>query len=307
MDRPCRWSLGALAWAVMDRRTFLRALGMTTGVVGAGAFATACSNGQGGIPAGEPGISVGIGSFETLVGDERRVNLVVTENDLTPIVDASVEVYLRTLEGEVRSGPHPTTYYPEIGEGTGSGLGIYQAALPLTEPGVVELVAVEGDRYGVGALTVVAPESSQAPAPGQPAPATPTPTTAADQGVSPLCTETPPCPLHEVSLDSALAEGRPVMLLFATPQYCQTAACAPAVGNLVSVREGGDWGDLVFIHCEIYPNADAVGSSFVQAVVDWGLPTEPWLFAIASDGTISDRLDGPMLADDMRRLSEALV
>lgn len=291
----------------MDRRSFLRTVGIVAGATGSGALVTACSGGDGGIPSGEPAISVGIGSFETLVGDERPVNLVVTENDQTPIVDADVEVYLRTPDGEVRSGPHPTTYYPEIGEGTGSGLGIYQAALPLTTAGVFEVVAVADDRYGVGALTVVAPENAQAPVPGQPAPSVPTPTTAADLGVSPLCTEDPPCPLHEVSLDTALAEGRPVMLLFATPRYCQTTACAPAVGNLTSVHADGNWGDTVFIHCEIYPNEQAVGTSFVQAVVDWALPTEPWLFAIDADGTISDRLDGPMLADDMRRLARGLA
>lgn len=295
----------------MDRRSFLRTIGIATTAAGAGALVGGCSGGQGGertgIPSGDPGISVGIGSFELLTGEQRRVNLLLTENDRTPIADADVQVWLRTLEGEVLSGPHTAAYHPETAVEVAGGLGIHQTALPLPRPGTLEVVAVTGDRYGTAALTVVAPENAQAPVPGQPATPTPTPTVADDLGVSPLCTEDPPCPLHEVSLDTALAAGRPVLLLFSTPRYCQTAVCAPAVRNLVAIHGDRDWGEIAFIHCEIYPSEDAVGSSYVQAVLDWGLPTEPWLFAIGADGVISDRLDGPMLADDMRRLAEGVA
>jgi hypothetical protein len=290
-----------------DRRTFLRAAGVAAGVAGAGGLLAACGGGSP-IPGGEPGLSVANASFETLTGPERRLNLVVTENDATPIVGAELAIYLRTLEGEVLDGPFEATYHPEEGEGTGSGRGLYQTLLPLPDPGMFDVVAVEGDRWGAATVTVVTPEQAQAPVPGQPAIATATPTVADPLGVSPICTEDPPCPLHEVSLDDALTEGRPVMLLFATPAYCQTVACAPAVGNLTAVRADGEWNDTAFIHVEIYPDEQAVADlTLTQAVTDWGLPTEPWLFAIRADGVIADRLDGPMLAADMRRLAEQVV
>jgi hypothetical protein len=291
----------------MDRRGFLRAGAVAVGTLGAGAALAGCGRDTGGIPSGEPSLSVAIGSYETLTGEPRPVNLVVMENDGTAIAGATVAVYVREPDGAVRSGPHEATFYPESGEGTGTGRGIYQTLLPLAEPGDVELVAVEGDRYGTAILRVLAPETSAVPAPGEPAIATATPTVAQDLGVSPLCTEDPPCPLHEVSLDAALGAGRPVLLLFATPRYCQTVACAPAVGNLVRVSAERDWGDLAFVHCEIYPDEASVGQRFVQAVIDWQLPTEPWLFAIGGDGLVSDRLDGPMLEVDVRRLAEGVV
>jgi hypothetical protein len=298
-------------FVAVDRRTFLRTLLVSAGGLTAGGLLAGCSRSPqatgAAIPSGEAGISVENASYETLVGESRRLNLVVTENDRTPIEDAEVSVFVRSLEGEVRSGPHPTTWYPEDGEGTGTGIGIYQAQLPLTEPGVVSVVAVQGERWGEAAVKVITPEQSEVPVPGAPAIAVPTPTVTDPLGVELLCTEDPPCPLHEVSLDAALAEGRPVMLLFATPRYCVSTACGPAVGNLAQVHTERDWGRTAFIHCEIYPTEETVRQSFVQAVVDWGLPTEPWLFAIGSDGAVEDRLDGPMLAADVRRLAEALA
>jgi hypothetical protein len=291
----------------LNRRTFLRAVGAAAGVAGAGGLLAACGDGSP-IPGDQPSFSVTNASYETLVGPERRLNLVVTENDATPIVDAELAVYLRNLQGEILDGPFEATYHPETGEGTGSGRGIYQTLLPLPDPGMFEVVAVEGDRWGAAAVTVVTPEQSRAPVPGQPAIATATPTVADPLGVSPVCTADPPCPMHEVSLDDALAEGRPVLLLFATPAYCQTVACAPAVGNLEAVRADGDWGDTAFVHVEIYPDEQAVADRrLTQAVTDWNLPTEPWLFAIGADGTIADRLDGPMLDSDMRRLAEQVA
>ena len=98
--------------------------------------------------------------------------------------------------------------------------------------------------------------------------------------------------MHEVSLAQMLAEGRPVVLEFATPAYCQTAVCGPSVEVLDDVRTDRDWGDVVFIHVEIYRDA---GQTIAEPVEQWGLPSEPWLFAIGADGTIEDRMDGPLL------------
>lgn len=298
----------------MDRRTFLlRTAGVVAGAVGSSGFLAACGgSGTGGeaaavIPEGEPTLSLVNASFETLVGEERRVNLVLLENDATPIEGAEMSVFVRSLEGEVASGPHAATWHPESGPGTGTGSGLYQVLLPLTTAGSLEYVGVTGDRFGTAAVTVVDPASAQAPAPGDDAVATGTPTDAEPLDFERICTQDPPCPMHEQSLDAVLAEGRPTMLLFATPAYCVTVACGPSVGNLQSVLESQDWGDVAFVHCEIYADAASAGSQVAPPVADWGLPTEPWLFAIGADGTIVDRLDGPMLAEDMQRLAEQLT
>lgn len=315
----------------MDRRTFLRTAGIVTGALGSTGLLAACGDGgdataEGtatagdtaapggsataaatGIPQGEPALSLVNASFETLVGEERRVNLVVLDGGAMPLDGVDLSVYVRSLEGEVLSGPHEATWHPESGEGTGTGSGLYQVVLPLTNAGTFEYVGVVGDRYGTAAVTVVEPSQSQAPAPGDEAIMTATPTEQDPLGFERICTQEPPCPMHEASLEATLAEGRPTMLLFATPAYCQTVACGPSVGNLQSVLESQDWGDVAFVHCEIYTDQASAGSQVAPPVADWGLPTEPWLFAINPDGTIAGRLDGPMLADDMVRLAEQLT
>lgn len=306
----------------MDRRTFLRTAGVVAGALGSTGLLAACGDGSGdaaggatargtgggsGIPDGEPTLSLVNASFETLVGEERRVNLVLLENDATPVEGAEMSVFVRSLEGQVASGPHPATWYPESGPGTGTGSGLYQVLLPLTTAGSLEYVGVVGDRFGTAAATVVDPSSAQAPAPGETAVVTATPTELEQLGFERICTQDPPCPMHEQSLETVLAEGRPTMLLFATPAYCVTVACGPSVGNLQSVMESREWGDVAFVHCEIYTDQASAGSQVAPPVADWELPTEPWLFAIGPDGTIVDRLDGPMLAEDMARLAEQLT
>jgi hypothetical protein len=310
------------ATPALSRRSVLRGLGLAAGTASAGALLGACSSETRvpaaapgidarpsearGLPTGDPSFSVQNASYETLAGGNARLNLVVTENDQTPITDDAVTVWVRGLGGDVESGPHPTTYFPEIAEG--AGIGVHQVLVPLPEPGFRELVAVSGDRYGVAAVEVTDPEQAEAPAPGTPAIATATPTEADPLGYERICTGDPACGMHTDSLDAVLAAGRPAIVLFATPAYCQTAVCTPAMANLESVRTSRDWGDLAFVHVEIYPSEAALsGQQVGQAVADWRLPTEPWVFAVDGSGTITERMDGPILADDMARMAGDLA
>ena len=138
-----------------------------------------------------------------------------------------------------------------------------------------------------------------------PEPVVATPTTADPLGARDLCTLDPPCGMHDVSLDEALQSGRPVVVQFATPAYCQTAICGPTVSVLDEVRRSGDWGDVAFIHCEIYADE---GQNLLEPVAEWNLPTEPWLYTIDGDGRIVARTDGPVLAlpDQVERLVQTV-
>jgi hypothetical protein len=171
-----------------------------------------------------------------------------------------------------------------------------------TATGLHEIVVVTDDgRAGVVAVDVRDSESSELIAPGQQAQAVATPTTENDLGYDRICTRTPePCGMHDVSLEQALAGDTPVVLLFATPAFCQTAVCGPTVDVVDQVREGG-FDDITFVHCEIFSDA---GETLGEPVVAWNLPTEPWMFVIDTDGTVVRRADGPLLvvADEIRAL-----
>ena len=165
------------------------------------------------------------------------------------------------------------------------------------------MVVIAGDRHGEAVMDVVDPADSVLPAPGDPAIPSETPTTADPGAAESLCTRNPDCDMHEDSLADVLEAGRPAVLLFATPAFCQTAVCGPVVDTLEEVHRSTSWGDVAFIHCEIFQDA---GETLLTAVEEWGLPTEPWLFAIDADGHIHARLDGPMLADELVGLVEDL-
>jgi hypothetical protein len=286
----------------MDRRAFLRAAGF----MGVSGVLAACTRdaasrrsldvkSQGFDPVGlvapeaREELSVVSGSFEQLVGDGRPFGFGIVGVDNEPVTAASVAVWVVPVSGGDPTGPFATTFH----EVSGQPRGIYVADVDIAVAGPTSFVAVTGDgRAGADTVLVATPATSQLPAPTQNAIAVPTPTTADQMGMQKVCTLTTPCGMHEVSLAQMLAEGRPVVLEFATPAYCQTAVCGPSVEVLDDVRTDRDWGDVAFIHVEIYRDA---GQTIAEPVEQWGLPSEPWLFAIGADGTIEDRMDGPLL------------
>ena len=297
----------------MDRRRFLLASATVAGSLTAGGLLAACAKDAGSaagttasaggaeaIPDGPATLAPQVVAFEVLTGGERLVPFGLRTVDNLEVADADVRVFLRDLDGEVLGGPFPAEYT----EAAGKGLGLYKTRFAVRQPGPVEFVAVAGDRYGTQALNVVAPENSKAPVPGQQAVAVATPTMQRPRGVEEVCTQDPPCGMHEVSLHRSLQAGRKVMLLFATPAYCVSVTCGPAVGTVDEVRTSGSWGDTDWIHVEIYEDA---GKTLTEPVQAWQLPTEPWLFGIDGSGTIVNRVEGAMLPEQVTAAAEELT
>ncbi|HSJ29181.1 MAG TPA: hypothetical protein VLB67_13315 [Acidimicrobiia bacterium] len=113
--------------------------------------------------------------------------------------------------------------------------------------------------------------------------------------------------LHELSLDEALTNGRPTVVAFATPAFCQTAACGPTLDVVLEVMDG--YPQVDWIHVEIYGDLDAAAGGRLEpvpAVQAWGLPTEPWVFVIDESGTITARFEGATGPAELRRALEEL-
>lgn len=248
-------------------------------------------------------LTVITGSFEQLVGEDVPVAFGLTDAENNPLAGADIRLYAVPSGGDA-IGPVPT----EFREVPGNPLGLYVTRIDLVDSEITALVAVTGDgeRAGAATLPVRTAEQSAFPAPTQPAIAVPTPTVAAPRNLAQLCTSDPQCSMHEVSLDQALRDGRPVVLEFSTPAFCETAVCGPSVEILDEVRGSGDWGDVAFIHVEIYADQ---GQTPVEAVTSWRLPSEPWLYSIGADGIIAARTDGPLLTlpDEVERVVERAV
>jgi hypothetical protein len=98
--------------------------------------------------------------------------------------------------------------------------------------------------------------------------------------------------LHRWTIARALAEHRPILVVFATPVYCTSQFCGPTVDGVEALAKQYE-NRAVFIHIEIYRKVTSKGRVPNQAAVDWlfrsGDLIEPWLYLIGSDGVIKDR------------------
>jgi hypothetical protein len=112
-----------------------------------------------------------------------------------------------------------------------------------------------------------------------------------------VCTRTPPCPLHTISLDRALASGRPTVVVFATPLLCASRMCGPVVDEAMVAAKATDPKAANFVHVEIYPQRDATRPA--PAFTAWGFATEPWTILTDRRGVIRARFEGPVAASQI--------
>ena len=127
------------------------------------------------------------------------------------------------------------------------------------------------------------------PRPGEKAPKIHTPTPQDVGGdLSKITTRIPPDTQNKVDYADALGK-EPIVLLFATPQFCQSRVCGPVVDVAEQAKE--EYGDkAAFIHMEIYKdNEPPVTRSQVRA---FHLSSEPYLFTVNRHGTISSVIEG---------------
>ncbi|MDX6602405.1 MAG: hypothetical protein QOF13_1607 [Solirubrobacterales bacterium] len=140
---------------------------------------------------------------------------------------------------------------------------------------------------------------------GQRAPLIHTPT-ASDVGgdVSKITTRIPPDTQNHVDYADAL-DKEPIVLLFATPQFCQSRVCGPVVDIAEQVKQL--YGDKVaFIHMEIYEDNDPSRPVRPQ-VSAFHLPNEPWLFAIGRDGRIKAEIEGAFGVEELTHVVKGLT
>ena len=139
------------------------------------------------------------------------------------------------------------------------------------------------------------------PGPGDKAPVIDTPTEADAGGdIASIDTRVPPSTMHEENFADVVGK-KPVVLVFATPQLCQSRVCGPVVD--VAEQLKAEYSDQAeFIHMEIYRDND-ISKGFRPQIAAWGLPTEPWVFTIDRNGKIAARLEGAYSA---RELGDAI-
>ncbi|MGH2981075.1 MAG: hypothetical protein ACRDKV_03410 [Solirubrobacterales bacterium] len=134
---------------------------------------------------------------------------------------------------------------------------------------------------------------------GERPPAIHTPTPESVGGdLSKLTTRIPPETMNEADFAEALGE-KPIVLLFATPQFCESRVCGPVVDIAAQVQR--DYGEEVeFIHMEIHNENDPAKGVRPQ-VRAFSLPSEPWLFVIDRNGVVRTEIEGSFSASELTR------
>ena len=170
---------------------------------------------------------------------------------------------------------------------------VYSTELNLSSVGEWKIAAIvreDGELRGTAVDTAVVGEFKRIPRPGQRAPVIHTPT-AQDVGgdLSKITTRIPPDSQNKVDYAEALGK-EPIVLLFATPEFCQSRVCGPVVDVAEQAKE--EYGDkAAFIHMEIFNDNDPAKQVRPQ-VRAFHLPTEPFLFAIDRSGVVRATVEG---------------
>ncbi|HEX8958712.1 MAG TPA: hypothetical protein VF770_02705 [Solirubrobacterales bacterium] len=140
---------------------------------------------------------------------------------------------------------------------------------------------------------------------GQRAPLIHTPTAAEVGGdLAKITTRIPPDTQNRVDYANVLGK-KPIVLLFATPQFCQSRVCGPVVDVAEQVKRAYGEG-VAFIHMEIY-NENNPNRGVRPQVQAFHLPSEPWAFVIDRRGTIGAAIEGAFGVEELTRAVKAVT
>ena len=304
-------------------------------------FAAACTPaGAGGAPgapanqqapkyAGWPGSGAAVGSgdlvpivvsSELAVGPNRFLfTLVDKQNKLLAAPDVTTDVAFFDLQSDPASPVERGKgrfIWSIVGE-----RGLYATSTTFARAGDwgVEVTAHQPSAADRSARVVFSVRDKLlTPAIGSLAPAAETPTATTASEVARISTDkSPDLDFYRVSLSDAVASGRPTVLIFATPLFCQTQTCGPvldAVKHLAAPYKRS----VTFVHVEPYelrlegtqlqPKLDASGNPVpVAAVERWGLVTEPYTAVIDRDGRVSAKFEGVVAEDELKAAIDSVV
>lgn len=146
-------------------------------------------------------------------------------------------------------------------------------------------------------FVIAVTEQSQLPEVGTRPPASQNRTLITEPDIAKLTSGQNPLPaLYQMTVAEALDSGKPTVVTFATPAFCQTAICAPVVSSVEAVHEQvGDQAN--FIHMEIYKEFEPLVEA--DEVAEWHLPSEPWTFVLDSEGKVLAVLGGPVSPQEL--------
>ena len=267
-------------------------------------LAIACSSDTGNpiisseIEPGGPEYSGVVITQDIAVGSNRLL-FVVIDREGMPVKGASpnVDVYFLTPEGDTRE-LRQTVNAKFVAWSTAAG-GVFSTEIDLIEGGLYQLDINLTSSNGVeifAQTNILVQDDPQTPAVGTAAPASVTYKAGDKEDLSQITSALIPDPdLYQLSINEALQQEKPLVVVFATPAFCVSATCGPQLEELAKVK------DVIgtranFIHVDVFEDPHLIEGGrptgdLVPAVLEWGLPTEPWTFIVDKNGLISAKFE----------------
>ena len=250
----------------------------------------------------------------------QRLGFALFDPSRAQIADASVALYVAPAGGGPAKGPYLARYESlEVGpqfqsrqtaSDPNAAKSIYTVQIPFERPGRYEVLGLarqNGELVGAttpqGGIDVTAAKSDPIPVVGERAPAISTPTEADAGGdIASIDTRLPPSSMHGADFADVIGE-KPVVLLFATPQLCQSRVCGPVVDIAEQVKAEIDGDEVEFIHMEVFED-NRIDRGVRPQMRAFRLRSEPWLFTFDRGGRVAARIEG---AFSERELEEAVA
>jgi len=257
-----------------------------------------------------------LASAEKVVGRSRLLFVLVDQQN-QPIANEALQVEIGFYDLCTDPATATEVDTPSFVWGIVGQRAFYVATPELTHPGPWgAAIAVKDPATGraVGAkLQFSVADRASGPRVGDAAPAVRTPTIADFGGdVRRVSSDPDPDPsFYDVSLDDALAAGKPFVLAFITPAFCHSAQCGPTMEVLKkAVKEAPiqvvavEPYKLVWQDDRLQPVVEDGAFVPVEAADTFGIPTEPWIFVVDAHGTITASFEAVVgeqeLADAIR-------
>ena len=200
------------------------------------------------------------------------------------------------------------------------GRGLYHAAVTFPCDGMwgVEVTAQQDEKTGAARVVFQVQPTSTTPAIGAAAPQVDTPTATTAEGIAAISTDkTPDADFYKMSITQAVTAGKPALIVFATPAFCKSATCGPALDVVKSVAAGYK-SAVDFVHVEPYilqqtpnglqPVLDKTGNlQIVPATAAYGLLTEPYIVVVDKNGKVAAEFEGIAGADELTAALDAVT
>ncbi len=100
--------------------------------------------------------------------------------------------------------------------------------------------------------------------------------------------------MYNTTVEKAINNNRPSVVVFSTPAYCQSKVCGPVLDIVMSVMDLYE-SQIDFIHIEPFDlqTLSNTGTFLLsQPAQEWRLPSEPWIIVVDRDGKVAGKFEG---------------